>query len=429
MNLLRHLPGVLNSIVQLMQDEESTLESLSINDSRLKNETCLIINALSSNHSLLNIDVSGNLFGLLGAKTLAKALQVNSKLESIYLDKNLIPTIGFIDIAYSLERNFTLKHLPIPVQDLQTAMMKERTSERTETAICKIQELLRRNNLPNTILKGSRLHTHHLPIDTGAYQLIDKLIIHIKDAVNNSVVNNNESDGIGKDEIKKAEAILKDASNAKQLLTKLNQQFIFPNAKLENMRRFSNSLVCKPIESQLLEFANELKISTESFINNTVTGMMQYVQETCPSIFINNDKLEYDFQRLLSNLTIMPIFPSLSFFQNCLLDSALIHLTNKIEDVLQLTAVQICDKVLSEISECLSAANRTLTGQEHRSSTSDQRSSTPDVLRNRLWNDQSCSRDSTKDWVILSGNQISEYKSDNSVSFSIYFIFVTYNHF
>lgn len=79
------MPRVLDSLVQLLQDVDASLESLSIADSKLRNDTCLIINALSNNQSLVNIDITGNMMGLPGAKTLAKALQVNSKLESIYM--------------------------------------------------------------------------------------------------------------------------------------------------------------------------------------------------------------------------------------------------------------------------------------------------------------------------------------------------------
>ena len=132
------MPKVLDAFVQLLQEVDCSLESLSLVDSKLRADTSIILNALSSNHSLVNIDVSGNMMGLAGAKTLAKALQVNNRLETIYLDRNFITTAGFIDIAYALERNYTLKYLPVPVQDVQAAMIK--MADRTEAAITKIQE-------------------------------------------------------------------------------------------------------------------------------------------------------------------------------------------------------------------------------------------------------------------------------------------------
>ena len=53
------MPRVLESLVHLLQDEDSVLESLSLVDSKLRSDTCLVINALGSNQSLVNIDVTG----------------------------------------------------------------------------------------------------------------------------------------------------------------------------------------------------------------------------------------------------------------------------------------------------------------------------------------------------------------------------------
>lgn len=57
------------------------LQSLSLADSKLKAEVTIIINALGSNTSLTKVDISGNGMGDMGAKMLAKALQINTKLR------------------------------------------------------------------------------------------------------------------------------------------------------------------------------------------------------------------------------------------------------------------------------------------------------------------------------------------------------------
>jgi hypothetical protein len=345
--------------------------------------------------------------GLSGARTLAKALQVNSKLETIYMDRNLIPTAGFIDIAYSLERNYTLKYLPVPVQDVQTAMVK--MPERTEAAITKIQELLRRNNLPQTILRSARLHGHHMPIDSSVFQMVDKLTIHLQDILSNRSVPENKraSDSfelIVKDEdIAKAENYLKDAANAKHLSSRLNQQFIYPESSTECGRRFSTFAICKPIEASLLGFACELKSTFEAHIKSVITSMIDYIQEQCPQVIADSDKLQTELQRILNNTTNSPLLPSLNFFQTCLTDSVGTHLTAKIEEILQGIAGQICDKVLLEVSECLSASHRALTGQEQKQNIS-QRSSTPDVLRSRTWIEGNSRESSTEGNLSLDGH-------------------------
>lgn len=57
------------------------LESLSVCDSKLKTGTTILINSLGCNASLTKIDISGNCIGDTGAKMLAKALLINTKLR------------------------------------------------------------------------------------------------------------------------------------------------------------------------------------------------------------------------------------------------------------------------------------------------------------------------------------------------------------
>lgn len=57
------------------------LISLSLADSKLKTDLSIVLNALGSNTSLTKLDISGNAMGDMGAKMLAKALQINTKLR------------------------------------------------------------------------------------------------------------------------------------------------------------------------------------------------------------------------------------------------------------------------------------------------------------------------------------------------------------
>lgn len=334
--------------------------------------------------------------GLPGARTLAKALQVNSKLETIYMDRNLIPTAGFVDIAYSLERNYTLKYMSVPVQDVQTAMVK--MPDRTETAITKIQELLRRNNLPQTVLRNGRLHSHHLQIDSNVYQMVDKMAVNLSDVLHNFSLNETKKSSesfqvsIKDEEILRAESYLKDAKNAKHLLTDLYQKIIYPESP-EGGRRLSTLPICKPIETKLVEMAVDLKTTFEAHINSAIASMIETIQEQCPHIIADSDRLQSELHRIFNNTKNSPFLPSLNFFQSCLTDNVGALLTGKVEEILQGIAAQICDKVLIEVSECLSSSQKALTGQEQKPLS--QRSSTPDVLRSRTWIEGSCSRESS----------------------------------
>ena len=74
-----------------------------------------------------------------GARLLAKALQINTRLRKIILDRNNISLqgnfaecrllwflsyylSGYQDITYALQSNYSMKHIPFPTFDLQPAM-------------------------------------------------------------------------------------------------------------------------------------------------------------------------------------------------------------------------------------------------------------------------------------------------------------------
>ncbi|XP_030743038.2 F-actin-uncapping protein LRRC16A [Echinops telfairi] len=156
----KNLTPVLDNLVQMIQDEESPLQSLSLADSKLKTEVTIIINALGSNTSLTKVDISGNGMGDMGAKMLAKALQINTKL-----------------------RNYTLRFMPIPMYDAAQAL--KTNPEKTEEALQK---------------------------------MIDRICVKVQDHLNS--LRNCEGDAVQED-LKSAERLMRDAKNSKTLLPNL----------------------------------------------------------------------------------------------------------------------------------------------------------------------------------------------------------------
>ena len=57
------------------------LQSLSLNESRLRSRGTVLVNALGSNTCLRKVDLSGNNMDDIGAKMLSKALQINTTLR------------------------------------------------------------------------------------------------------------------------------------------------------------------------------------------------------------------------------------------------------------------------------------------------------------------------------------------------------------
>ncbi|KAM7332539.1 hypothetical protein ACRRTK_009247 [Alexandromys fortis] len=109
------LDDVLHRIVQLMQDDDCPLQSLSVAESRLKQGASVLLRALSTNPKLTALDISGNAIGDAGAKMLAKALRVNTRL------RNNTSALGLLDVAQALEENHSLKSMPLPLNDIAQA--------------------------------------------------------------------------------------------------------------------------------------------------------------------------------------------------------------------------------------------------------------------------------------------------------------------
>ncbi|XP_054856237.1 capping protein, Arp2/3 and myosin-I linker protein 2-like [Eublepharis macularius] len=146
------LDDILHRIVQLTQDEDCSVKSLSVAESRLKLGTSILLDSLgSSNSNLVTLDISGNAMGDFGAKILAKALLMNTTLRTLIWDRNNTTVYGFLDVARALERNFTLKVMPLPVTDVAQAYRSH--PEKVEEVVHKIQSYLTRNQMQETFPK------------------------------------------------------------------------------------------------------------------------------------------------------------------------------------------------------------------------------------------------------------------------------------
>ncbi|XP_058011396.1 capping protein, Arp2/3 and myosin-I linker protein 2 [Ahaetulla prasina] len=145
------LVDTLHRIVQLTQDEDCVIESVSVAESRLKLRTSILLDGLGSNSHLVALDISGNAIGDLGAKILAKALSVNKTLRTLMWDRNNITLYGFLDVISALERNFILTKMPLPMNDIAVAYRSH--PEKMEEIVHQMQSYLARNQIQANQLK------------------------------------------------------------------------------------------------------------------------------------------------------------------------------------------------------------------------------------------------------------------------------------
>lgn len=213
----KHIATIMDAVVQIIQDEECLLQSLQIADCKLKSDVHNFLNALGDNKCLEIVDISGNLIGDSGARLLAKALQINTKLKTIVYDRNNITLQGYNDIAYALESNHTVQYMPFPIFDI-TPCMKAST-ERADAVMKKIQELLNRNVSPrkHNMRRSNVLQPGFLL--SSKQHSIDRLVLQTQDIIKNLAAESFSSNN----DINHATGVIQDAENSKQLLNKLQE--------------------------------------------------------------------------------------------------------------------------------------------------------------------------------------------------------------
>ncbi|KAF1504658.1 Capping protein, Arp2/3 and myosin-I linker protein 2, partial [Eudyptula minor] len=171
------LLDVLHRIVQLTQEDDCPLQSLSVAESRLKLGTNVLLSALGSNTSLIALDISGNAMGDTGAKMLAKALQINTKLRTVVWDRNNTTAHGLLEVAQALERNYTLKSMPLPMSDVAQAYRSN--PEKTEEAVHKLQSCLTRNQLRRT-LPTQTFRLQQGILTTSSEQMVNDICLSVQ---------------------------------------------------------------------------------------------------------------------------------------------------------------------------------------------------------------------------------------------------------
>lgn len=331
------MTGVMESIVNLIQDESSCIESLSLADSRLRNNLSDIINALGSNVTLTEIDISGNQIGDFGARMLSKALQINSKLRCILWDKNLISVQGFEDIAQALQKNYAMRKMPMPINDAVAALQKQ--GERTEIALQKIESLLQRNHSPQKFSSDQAYRLQQGFLISSTQQMVDRLVVQVQDAV--KALSMGDTAPFQSD-IDQASSVVKDADNSKQLLPHL-QHIAMKSLNTGNM-----------VETELKDLTDNLKTTLQAQIKKTVADMIECTGNQCSGV--TSDK---DFMlELVSGCSERSSLPK--GFAKHLMDGVETDVYNKLSEINLAVAAYISDTVIDGVIETLTDNHKTL---------------------------------------------------------------------
>ncbi|XP_045104888.1 F-actin-uncapping protein LRRC16A-like isoform X30 [Portunus trituberculatus] len=385
----KHVYHVMEAVVQMIQEEDCVLESLFINDSRLKTDLHNLLNALGSNHCLQNLDISGNYMGDSGARLLAKALQINSKLQFISYDRNNVTLQGYSDIAYALQSNYSVKFLPFPVHDAMLCM--KTAPERTENIMRRIQDILYRNVSPMKYSNGQAFRLQQGFLLSSTQQQVDRLVLQTGEVVR--TLRRSGSDLGGSNSLQWVEGLIADADNSKQLISHLHDVVL---------RRDDAG---NPIETKLHQLSSDLYTVISNNLQDTVESMVRSAQDKCPNV-LSEEKVVNDIRTACLAKSQL----SYQLVESAIVEQAGSVILNKVNEVNLAVASTVSDRVIDEVVESLSKTCKNLqSGEGPR-----KRASTGTEMGGRERGSSESSTRSERSDTVSQGDDTTSQKSDPS---------------
>ncbi|KAG7324560.1 hypothetical protein KOW79_012576 [Hemibagrus wyckioides] len=352
----KNLGQVLNSLVLMIQEEESPLSSLSLADSKLKADLSMVLNAVGGNSSLTRLDISGNGMGDMGAKMLAKALQINTKLRTVIWDRNNISAQGLQDVAAALEKNYTIRFMPVPIMDAAQALKSN--PEKTEDALMKMEQYLLRNHETRKYLQEQAYRLQQGIVTSTTQQMIDRLCVKVQDHLNSLRFSEREK---VQEDMKAAERLLQDARNSKRLLGSMYQLRSSQRGGRDGGEDGAGgggaveSPWVAPIHDKLQSMAGEVSTVINQQLQSLLVSMLDTAESVCPHVMHTAD-----LRPTLIHVSEGKMSVPRSFITNTLLEQSAVDIINKISEVKLSMASFLSDRIVDEILENLSRCQHTL---------------------------------------------------------------------
>ncbi|XP_061123182.1 F-actin-uncapping protein LRRC16A-like [Syngnathus typhle] len=332
----KNVAPVLDELVRLIQEEESPLSSLSLADSKLKGDLVIVLNALGSNTSLTQLDISGNAMGDMGAKMLAKALQINTKLRTLVWDRNNVSPQGLQEVASALEKNFTIRFMPVPILDAAQALKTH--PEKTEDALLKMEHFLLRNHETRKYLQEQAYRLQQGIVTSTTQQMMDTMCVKVQDHLNSLMFS---QDRVVREDMKVAENLMNDARNSKRLLPCLYH--------------LGGNAFRGAIQDKLESVAVEVAAVMEEQLRTMLASMLEAASGLCPHV-MKTTRLSVDLLKAGAEKMSVPR----TFFSQTLLEQTGVDILNKISELKLGAASLISDRVVDGILDSLSTWRHTL---------------------------------------------------------------------
>lgn len=334
----KHIPGVIDNVVQCVQEDDCVLQTLRITDSRLKHDLFALLNALGSNKCLRELDITGNSMGDAGARLLAKALQINTRLRTVHIDRNGLTIQGYAEIAYALEKNYTLRHLPFPLHD--SCACAKQNIERTDQLMRRIQQYLERNAGGAPVRRsGQAFRLQQGFLLSGAQQLVDRLVVQTQDAVRTLAAESCAQN----DDVNRATEVIEDADNSRHLLLRLR----------DCVRRDG-------LERRLEGCAEELHRALCEQLREAREAMLNCAREQCPHVL--DARLVRELERACADRSAL----AEEWTREAVLRGCAQDVTARVAELQLAVAAHLSDRVTDEVIEALSRAYKALAGDMNR---------------------------------------------------------------
>ncbi|XP_030630499.1 capping protein, Arp2/3 and myosin-I linker protein 3 [Chanos chanos] len=330
----RVLDEILQKLVQLVQEEDCALQSLSLADSRLRSRGTVLVNALGSNACLRKVDLSGNALEDSGARMLSKALQINTTLRSVIWDRNNTTATGFQDVARALEHNFTLQYMPVPLSDVTQAFRS--APEKTEQALTKIQRALLRNNQTQRFSQKQALRLHQGLVTSTAEQVMERLCVRVQQQV---CVLRGAGEG---EELQAARQVLKEARNSRALYPSL--------CELAHVLSVDG-----PVRQKLDSLAGELAKAADKELQVIVDSMVSLCRELCPLSSSAAERLTPPLSSISEHVSIPR-----SAIRTALMERAAQDINRALEEVKLSVVSYLTNSIVDQILQELYSTHKTL---------------------------------------------------------------------
>jgi hypothetical protein len=289
-NKPRVTPQLMEAIVNLIQNSQSSLRCLLLDDLKLRGDLSTLLSALGSNNTLVELDISGNQAGDICARMLSKALMMNTKLSAVYWDRNNTSPQGFTDVATALEKNFTIKKLPVAINDVVAAMRQN--MEKTEQSLQKIENLLQRNRESHRLSMDQMYRLTHGLMTSSTQQMVDGAMAQLENMIGKLQSGGTPLTSPVQDAVARAQNLIRDITSTRQIL--LDFQSLASDSESDS----------GAISARLKLVAADIQNVVEKQLKSTADTMMQRAEKQYASILFG--KLKEDLKASAANACTLP---------------------------------------------------------------------------------------------------------------------------